>query len=83
VRYFYHLPIPNMQYHPLSAVQDCLINTFAGTLNTWGLSPPYATRGSTTSWWQESTNIRRIKCKLYCYVLQDRTSCTICSTPYS
>ena len=29
---------PKLQDHPLSAVRDCLFNTFAGTLHTGGLS---------------------------------------------
>jgi hypothetical protein len=28
-------PTPKLDYHPLSAVRDCLFNVFAATLHTW------------------------------------------------
>ena len=31
-------PTPKLKYHPLSAVRDCLINTFAATLHIGGHS---------------------------------------------
>jgi hypothetical protein len=31
-------PIPKLENHPLSAVRDCLFNTFAATLHTGGRS---------------------------------------------
>jgi len=33
-----------MEYHPLSAVRDCLFNTFSATLDMWRPYPPSATR---------------------------------------
>jgi hypothetical protein len=52
VRVYIPTPSPMLQDHPLSAVRDCLLNTFAATLHTCRPSPPSATRGRAMSWWQ-------------------------------
>jgi hypothetical protein len=36
-------PTLKLEYHPLSALRDCLFNIFAATLHTWRVSPPSAT----------------------------------------
>jgi hypothetical protein len=38
-------PTPKLENSPLSAVCDCLFNTFAATLHSWRASPPAATCG--------------------------------------
>jgi hypothetical protein len=38
-------PTPELEYHPLSAVRDCLFNIFAATLHIRMPSPLSATRG--------------------------------------
>jgi hypothetical protein len=68
------IPTPNPQAgdHPLSAVHDCLFNTFAATFHIRRPSPPSATRGRALPWWQgthitqwpESTSDRRLSAKL-------------------
>jgi hypothetical protein len=45
-------PTPKLEDHPLSAVCDCLFNTFAATLHIWRPSPPSATREHAMPWWQ-------------------------------
>jgi len=38
-------PTPKLERRPLSAVCDCLVNTFVATLHIWRPSPPSVTRG--------------------------------------
>jgi hypothetical protein len=38
-------PTPKLEDNPLSAVRDCLFNTFAAILHIWRPSPPSATCG--------------------------------------
>jgi hypothetical protein len=45
-------PTPKLEDHPLSAIRNCLFNIFAATLHTWRASPPSATWGHATPWWQ-------------------------------
>jgi hypothetical protein len=53
-------PTPNLENHPLSAVRDCLFNTFAATLHIRRPSPPSATWGRAMPWWQ-GTHLTWIK----------------------
>jgi hypothetical protein len=48
-------PNPKLEYHPLSAVSDCLFNIFAATFHIWGMSRPSAIRGRAILWWQGPT----------------------------
>jgi hypothetical protein len=43
---------PKLENHPLSAVRGCLFNTFVATLHICRPSPPSATWGRATPWWQ-------------------------------
>jgi hypothetical protein len=47
-----HAQPPKLEDHPLSAVDDCLFNIFAASLHNWRASPPSATWGRATPWWQ-------------------------------
>jgi len=46
---------PNMGYHSMSAVRDCLFSILATTFHIWRSSPSFATEGRAMPWWQGPT----------------------------
>jgi len=58
-------PTPKLEHHPLSAVRDCLFNTFAAALHIGGSSSIYNLRTchavvtGTHSSWQKLTQVQK------------------------